>query len=225
MSYTFTEAEAEVRSLLGNRSSDLTTRVTQWLRDAYLGLLSSKHAKHFFAVHAIGTTSYTIITQNPSLTEWTSDDVLFIHTLRDDTNNKIIREKNFQTIIGQAVDADAIPRKYARWGSKLYFNTTPTSSSNQPVSTLYFVQRPSAWTGDNLPSVPEEWQSVIVYAATETGWLALQDKEKRIEFRETKQNAIKAIIHPREFQDDQIEWGMVPTRGPNSEEGLYHGQR
>lgn len=224
MSYTFTQAEAEVRLLLGNRSSALTTRVTQWLRDVYLGLLSSKHAKHFPAVQGISSTN-VINAQTEVITGWTSDDVLYIHTLRDDTNSKLIDEKDIQSILGQSVSADAIPRKYARWVDTLHFNTTPTTSSNQPSTTLYYVQRPAAWTGANLPSVPEEWQSVIVYAAVEIGWLAFQNKEKRIEFRETKQNAIKEIVHPREFKDDQIEWGLVPTRGPTSEEGLYHGQR
>lgn len=221
MSYTFTLAEAEVRQLLGNRSSGLTTRVTQWLRDAYLGLLSSEHARFFDEVAQVSSTN-VINAQSELITGWTSDDVLYIHTVRDDTNNKIIREKNLQTLLSQAVDADAIPRKYARWESTLYFNTTPTSSANQPTSTLWFVQRPTAWTGNNLPLIPEEWHVVLVYAAAEIGWLALQNKEKRIEMRETKQNAIRAIVHPREFKDDQIEWGIVPSRGPNSAEGLYH---
>lgn len=221
MSYTFTQAEAEVRALLGNRSSDLTSRVTQWLRDAYLGLLSSKHARYFTEVAQVSS-SNTINAQTEVITGWTSDDVLYIHTVRDDTNNRIIDEKNLETILERAVDADAIPRKYARWEATLYFNTTPTSSSNQPNTTLYYIQRPPAWTTTNLPLIPEEWQVVLVYAATEIGWLALQNKEKRIEFRETKQNTIKEIIQSREFKDDQIEWGMVPSRGPRSSEGLYH---
>ena len=224
MSYTFTEAEAEVRALLGSRSSDLTTRVTQWLRDAYLSLLSSKHAEHFHAIQAISASTNTINAQSEVITGWTSDDVLYIHTLRDETNAKIIREQNIQTILQKAYDADAIPRKYARWGNTLYFNTTPTSSSNQPSTHIYYVQRPDAWTGSNLPSIPEEWHVVIVYIAVETGWLALQNKEKRIEFRERVQNTINAITHPREFKDSQVEWGMVPTKGPDSQEGLFHDQ-
>jgi hypothetical protein len=226
MSYTFTESLAELRSLLGNQSnlaSGSSTRPDQWLRDSYVALCASEHARHFPSLTGVSS-SNTINAQSEALSGWTSDDVLYIHTLRDTTNERVIREKGFRTIIEHAYDADAIPRKYARWGSTLYFNTTPTTSANQPATVMYYVIRPAAWTTTNKPSVPEEWQRVILLGAVEIGWGALQNKDKRIEFRELKQNAIREIVHPREFQDDDIEFGVVPTRGPDSEEGIYHGE-
>ncbi len=225
MSYTFTEAEQEVRDMLGGRSTTIQARTTKWLRDAYLMLLTSTHARYFYDVqqksnsHIIGA---KLIDNSEVLISWTSDDILAISAIQDVTNNKIIDEKNFQTIISQAVDADAIPTKYYRWEDTLYFNTTAASSDNQPTTILWYIQRPPTWAGGDEPNVPEEWQVTLVYKAVEIGWIALQNTEKRKEMRELLTNTIRGIIHPREFQDDQIEWGMVPSRGPRSAEGLFH---
>ena len=57
MSYTFTEAEQEVRDMLGGRSTTLQARATKWLRDAYLMLLTSTHARYFYDVQQVSSSN------------------------------------------------------------------------------------------------------------------------------------------------------------------------
>lgn len=77
------------------------------------------------------------------------------------------------------------PARFARWGTTLYLDATPTSTENGQTLTIYGWQEPeSLATSGAASELNPVWDEVIIAGAAWRGWRSLGDHPRADVFRE-----------------------------------------
>lgn len=100
------------------------------------------------------------------------------------TDFKILNPRS-RDQMSRMVRASGPPDNWARWGTTLYLNNTPTATENGKTITVFGWANPVALATSSAASIlTVEWDEVIVVGAAWRGWRSLGDQARADVYRE-----------------------------------------
>ena len=153
------------------------TRLDRFLNWAYQRVQLPTTFEH---IERQSTQTLTLVTSTASytVTLWAIDHI------RYDNFKKLLRPMSRQQL-SNATIPDGQPTRFARWGTSIYLDYTPTSTQNGHTLTMYGWTTPTTLaTSSAASALNAVWDEVIVIGAAWRGWRSLGDHTRADVFRE-----------------------------------------
>jgi hypothetical protein len=219
---TFSEFQTDLKFELGQRT-DLDSYLDDWVNAAYIDLCTRNRfweskfggAFDFPELHVVDDSQATAdgyaYVNTPS-------GVLYVEQIHDTTNDFILRGISWREYVektGRATAAsEGKPKKWVRYGERIYLNPTPDSAYNLDIS---FRKVPAKMVNDSdVTDIGTEWDEVILKLAViqslmrlkEYEWAEIERKEwinlvsDRLGMKAKEDGAKKTFIQP-DYQANQ----------------------
>lgn len=160
MAKSLTNLQSQVRQNLGNPPTGVIadSRLTNRINDSYREITTRYR-------HPELETTETLTTADGTSTASPASDYWFTQAIRDETNDRLLRQKSLSWILAQDTDSKGQPYYYTRRGSTLLLYPTPDGVYSL---THYYVAEPTALSagGDTTVFDHLAWDEIIEWGAT-----------------------------------------------------------
>jgi len=162
---------SEMRWRLGNRT-DIQSRLSTWLNDAYFELLLSPRFTFYQLDKAYSWT--TPGHQRAFFLSTMLPDLWFILNMRNDTYQIKLRRKD-PSEFDRTWQVEGIPTRYTRFDDRIELDPTPDMDYDL---TIRYRTRPPELQANTESWIDREWDEVITTMAVQKGWEALEQWDK-----------------------------------------------